>query len=314
MSLTVLIPGAGGPAAVSTMKSLRMAGFTGRIVSTDANPLSAGFYLSDSFRVVPKASDPAFYTAVTQLMAEERVDIIFPTSGFDIYEYGRHKGELERGGVVVAMSDVDTMTTCADKWQFYLKTHGVFPLPETSRELAQWQVFPCFVKPMLGKGSRDSYRCNRREELRFYTSQVRDLLVQEYLPGEEYTVDVLSDLEGIPLLAVPRIRLETKEGISTKGKVLKDSEIEGLCLEMARHLGLKGPTCMQLKRDGAGALKFLEVNPRIGGGMMFTTLAGVNIPKLLLDLIAGVDVTVPDWKEVTVLRYYEEIVLDTHPL
>ena len=71
---------------------------------------------------------------------------------------------------------------------------------------------------------------------------------------------------------------------------------------------------MQLKRDGAGALKFLEVNSRIGGGMIFTTLAGVNIPKLLLDLIAGQDIAVPDRKEVTVLRYYEEIVLDAHPL
>jgi carbamoyl-phosphate synthase large subunit len=296
------------------MKSLRLAGFTGRIVSTDANPLSAGFHLSDSYRVVPKASDPAFYAAVTQLIADERVDIIFPTSGFDIFEYSRHKAELERGGVVVAMSDVDAMTICADKWQFYLKTHGVFPLPETSRDLAHWQVFPCFVKPMLGKGSRDSYRCKQRDELRFHASQVPDLIVQEYLPGEEYTVDVLSDLEGTPRLAIPRIRLETKEGISTKGKVLKDGEIEGLCLEMARHLGLKGPTCMQLKRDGAGALKFLEVNPRIGGGMMFTTLAGINIPKLLLDLIAGVDMTVPDWQEVTALRYYEEIVVNAHSL
>ena len=314
MSLTVLIPGAGGPAAVSTMKSLRMGGFSGRIVSTDANPLSAGFYLSDSFRVVPKASDPVFYAAVTQLIAEERVDIIFPTSGFDIYEYGRHKMELEQRGVVVAMSDIDAMTTCANKWLFYLKTHGIFPLPETSMALANWQVFPCFIKPVLGKGSRDSYRCNDSEELRFYTSRVRDLIVQEYLPGEEYTVDVLSDLEGTPLLAVPRIRLETREGISTKGQVIKDHEIEGLCLEMARHLGLKGPTCMQLKRDRAGTLKFLEVNSRIGGGMMFTTLAGVNIPKLLLDLIAGVDITVPDWPEVTVLRYYEEIVVNARSL
>lgn len=310
MSLTVLIPGAGGPAAVSTIKSLRMAGFTGRIVSTDANPLSAGFYLSDSFRVMPKASDPAFYPAMTRLLREERVDIIFPTSGFDIYEYGRHRAELEHDGVVVAMSDLDVMTICADKWQFYLKTHGVFPLPETSRELTRWRVFPCFVKPMLGKGSRHAYRCDRDGELRFYTSQIQDLIVQEYLPGEEYTVDVLSDLEGTPLLAVPRIRLETKEGISTKGKVLKDGAIEGLCLEMARHLGLKGPTCMQLKRDRAGALKFLEVNPRIGGGMMFTTLAGVNIPTLLLDLIMGADITLPERREVTVLRYYEEIVQD----
>jgi carbamoyl-phosphate synthase large subunit len=310
MSLTVLIPGAGGPAAVSTIKSLRMADFAGRIVSTDANPLSAGFYLSDGFRVLPKASDASFYPAATRLIQEERVDIIFPTSGFDIYEYGRHKAELEHGGVVAAMSDVDAMTTCADKWQFYLKAHGAFPLPETSTDLVHWHTFPCFVKPILGKGSRHAYRCDRDEELRFYASQLPGLLVQEYLPGEEYTVDVLSDLEGTPLLAVPRTRLETKEGISTKGRVFNDAEIEGLCLEMARHLNLKGPTCMQLKRDGAGSLKFLEVNPRIGGGIMFTTLAGVNIPQLLLACLAGAEITPPERKEVTVLRYYEEIVLD----
>jgi carbamoyl-phosphate synthase large subunit len=310
MSLTVLIPGAGGAAAVSTIKSLRLAGFRGRIVSTDANPLSAGFALSDSFRVVPKASDPAFYATVSQLIIDEHIDIVFPTSGFDIYTYGRHKADLEQRGIVVAMSDLDAMTTCADKWQFYLKTDGVFPLPQTSRELTTWSVFPCFVKPALGKGSRDAYRCYDRTELSFYAARVRDLIVQEYLPGEEYTVDVLSDLEGTPLLAVPRVRLETKEGISTKGTVLKDDELGSLCLEMARHLGLKGPTCMQLKRDHTGALKFLEVNPRIGGGMMFTTLAGVNIPGLLLELISGAAITVPAWQEVTVLRYYEEVVLD----
>lgn len=310
MSLTVLVPGAGGPAAVCTIKSLRLAGFTGGIVSTDANPLSVGFYLSDSFRVVPKASDPAFYPTVARLIQEEEVNLIVPTSGFDIYEYGRHKAELEASGVVVAMSDLDAMTTCANKWEFYLKTYGTFPLPETSTDLSLWQTFPCFVKPILGKGSRDSYRCDRPAELAFYASQVKGLMVQEYLPGEEYTVDMLSDLEGTPLLAVPRIRLETKEGISTKGTVINDAEIERLCLDMARHLNLKGPTCMQLRRDRAGALKFLEVNPRIGGGCMFTTLAGVNIPKLLLDLIAGVDIAIPKRQEITVLRYYEEIVVD----
>lgn len=308
--MTVLVPGAGGPAAISTIKSLRLAGFTGRIVSTDANPLSAGFSLSDSFRVVPQANDAAFYPTVCRLIQEERVTVIVPTSGFDIYEYSRHKAELERGGVIVAMSDLDAMTTCANKWEFYLKTCGTSPLPETSVDLARWRTFPCLVKPVLGKGNRHAYRCDGPEELAFYASRLQDLIVQEYLPGEEYTVDVLSDLEGTPLVAVPRVRLEIKEGISTKGRVINDAEIERLCLEMARHLNLKGPTCIQLKRDAGGALKFLEVNPRIGGGSMFTTLAGVNIPMLLLELIAGVDIVVPKRQEVTVLRYYEEIVVD----
>ena len=127
---------------------------------------------------------PAFYPTVTRLIQEEQVNVIVPTSGFDIYEYSRHKAELERSGVVVAMSDVDAMTTCANKWEFYLKTCGAFPLPETSMDLARWQTFPCFVKPVLGKGSRHSYRCDGRRGDAFYASQVQDLVVQEYLPGK----------------------------------------------------------------------------------------------------------------------------------
>lgn len=312
MPKTVLVSGGGGAAAISTIKALRMGGFDGRIVSTDAERLSAGLYLSDAYRVVPKAKDPAFFPAVRQFIEDERVDVIFPTSGFDIYEFARRKRELEAMGVVVAMSDPDAMTVCENKWEFCQKTQGVFPLPETGRDAKTWNRFPCFVKPVFGKGSRGTHRCATREELEFHTQSGPDMLIQEYLPGEEYTVDVLSDLAGAPILAVPRARLETKDGISSKGRVLRDEEMERLCLDLARHLGLKGPTCMQLKRDVDGRPKFMEVNPRIGGGSIFTTLAGVNIPMLLLQLIAGMELAPQKAKEIVVLRYYEEVVLDSH--
>ena len=312
MAVTVLVSGAGGAAAISTIKALRSGGFDGRIVATDAEPLSAGLYLADSFRVVPKAKDPAFFPAVRTLIEDERIGMIFPTSGFDIYEFARHKRELEAMGVVIAMSDSDAMSTCENKWEFYLKTQGVFPLPETGRDPATWTRFPCFVKPIFGKGSRGTHRCATREELLFHTLHERDLLIQEYLPGEEYTVDVLSDLAGAPILAVPRARLETKDGISSKGRVFHDEEMERLCLDLARHLGLKGPTCMQLKRDERGQPKFMEVNPRIGGGSIFTTLAGVNIPMLLLQLIGGMEIAPQKPREIVVLRYYDELVLDSN--
>src|SRR5262245_38498498 len=143
MSRTVLISGAGGAAAVGAIKSLRLAGFDGRIVATDADPLSAGLYLADAFRAVPRADDPAFYPALVALIEHERIDVILPTSGFDIYEYARHRRELEALGVVVAMSDLDAMRTCADKWEFHLKSQGAFPVPETSKDPERWQTFPC---------------------------------------------------------------------------------------------------------------------------------------------------------------------------
>jgi carbamoyl-phosphate synthase large subunit len=217
MAVTVLVSGAGGAAAISTIKALRSGGFDGRIIATDAEPLSAGLYLADGFRVVPKAKDPAFFPAVRKLIEDERIGVIIPTSGFDIYEFARKKPELEAMGVVVAMSDSDAMSTCENKWEFYLKTQGAFPLPETGGDPATWTRFPCFVKPIFGKGSRGTHRCATREELEYHTRDTKDLLIQEYLPGEEYTVDVLSDLAGAPILAVPRARLETKGASRPRG-------------------------------------------------------------------------------------------------
>ena len=80
---------------------------------------------------------------------------------------------------------------------------------------------------------------------------------------------------------------------------------------MAEFLNTKGPICLQMKEDIDGKLKIIEVNPRMGGGTIMATLAGVNIPKLIIDLYNNVILDKSDLKfnEITVLRYYEEIVM-----
>jgi carbamoyl-phosphate synthase large subunit len=147
-------------------------------------------------------------------------------------------------------------------------------------------------------------------DLRQATSKFPDLIFQEYLPGAEYTIDVLCDLNKKPLVAVPRIRLETKGGISTKGKVVHDPQIERICMDIADYVGIRGPCCIQMKEAKDGTLKPVEVNPRMGGGTIFAALAGVNFPALILDLIREKEILKPSFSEVTIIRYFEEIVVD----
>jgi carbamoyl-phosphate synthase large subunit len=137
-----------------------------------------------------------------------------------------------------------------------------------------------------------------------------NMIFQEYLPGTEYTVDVLSDLNEKPIMAIPRIRLDTKAGISVKGKIVRNSMIENLCKNTAETLGIRGPSCIQLKESVNGELKIIEINPRFGGGTIFTTLAGANFPAMLLELVSNNNnLVIPEVTEITVLRYFEEIVL-----
>jgi carbamoyl-phosphate synthase large subunit len=136
------------------------------------------------------------------------------------------------------------------------------------------------------------------------------MIYQEFLPGDEYTIDVMSDLEGNPIISVPRIRLQTKSGISTKGKILLDKELIEESMKIVKKLRIIGPSCIQMKKDNLGQFKLVEINPRLGGGTIFTTLAGANFPRMVVDLVEGKKIDPPKISEITVLRYFEEIVLD----
>ena len=198
-------------------------------------------------------------------------------------------------GVNLFMSDYHSISTCHNKFLFYKKCSRDFPLPHTTDKFV-----PIFSKPKTGKGSRGIKLIDENKD---------NYLYQEYLPGTECTIDVLSDMNANVLSVIPRIRLQTKAGISTKGKIIKNKNIENHCREIANFLKLKGATCMQMKEDQNGDPKFIEINPRFGGGTYFTTLAGVNFVKIILDLIDGKEVTVPEPKEITVLRYFNEVVI-----
>lgn len=311
MKENILIPGAGGFAAINAIKSLRKINFNGKIITTDSNPLSAGFYLSDYYYVLPRIDDVHFINKAYEVIYKEKIDLILPTSGFDIIPYSKHKNELEKNGVSCFFSDYDTIELCDNKYKFYEKIKNDFPTPKYSLSRDEVFEFPVFVKPIKGKGSRNVYLCNSKSELEFVIKKYPEMLVCEYLPGKEYTIDVLSDMNGVPICAIPRERIETKDGISFKGKVEKNIKMQNLCLSLAKYIGIKGPSCMQMKQDKKGEFKFLEINPRMGGGTIMATLAGVNIPYLILKLYNKIMIEPQDvdFNEITVLRYYEEIIL-----
>lgn len=204
---------------------------------------------------------------------------------------------------------MDSLVTCRDKMLTYERLKSGFDLPFTTTDPSEIGSFPIMAKPRYGKGSRDIMLLDNNDDIKYITSKMKDLIFQEYLPGTEYTIDVLSDLEKRALMAVPRIRIQTKAGISTKGRVLKNRKIEDECKQIADFIGIRGPCCIQMKEDENGIVKLVEINPRMGGGTIFTTLAGANFPMMLIDLIEHKKVKVPEIQEITVIRYYEEIVI-----
>ena len=308
----VLVPGVAAPAGINTIKSLKMVKFTGKIIGTDTESLAAGAFMVDKFSIMPEAAEEdesAFVEKLFQLIKIHRITVLMPSSGFDIYPYSKYRKELQELGAYAVVSDRDVLEICRDKMRTYHELLPRFKVPFTTTETDKIPSFPVIAKPRCGKGSRDVIMIENESDLRYATSKYHDMIFQRYLPGIEYTIDVLSDLNKEPLFAVPRIRLQTKGGISTKGKIVRNQKMEEVCMNMAKSIGIRGPCCIQMKETEDGEPQMVEVNARLGGGTIFTTLAGANIPALILDLVEGKEISVPQISEVTLIRYFEEIVV-----
>jgi carbamoyl-phosphate synthase large subunit len=311
-TFNVLIPGAGGPAGINTIKSLRLSLFKGNIVSTDSNSLSAGFFLSDFSYVIPPYDDKFFIKKLLKIIKEQNIKVLMPSSGFDIYSYSINYDLILKNGALPIVSRRKVLEICRDKLLSYKFLSNKFPFAFTCEYHKKIDTFPLIAKPRFGKGSDNIIKVDNKLDLNYVSRKFKNMIFQEYLPGTEYTVDVLSDLNEKPIMAIPRIRIDTKAGISVKGKIKRDLMIENLCKKTAETLGIKGPCCIQLKESENGELKIIEINPRLGGGTIFTTLAGANFPAMLLEMISddNNNLIIPKVSEITILRYFEEIVIE----
>ncbi len=309
MISSVLIPGASAPAGINTIKSLKLANFSGKIISTDSNPLSAGFFISDGGELLPEINNRLYQKKLFKIIKKYKINLLFPSSGFDIYPYSENIKEISELGARAIVSNRDVLEICRDKLLTFNHLPKSSKFVFTTSNPEKIQEFPMFAKPRYGKGSKNAIKIENEFDLEYVQKKHKDMIFQEYLPGIEYTIDVLSDLNGDPLVAIPRIRLQTRGGISTIGKIVKNKKIEKICLNTAKTLGIIGPCCIQMKEAKDGQLKMIEVNPRLGGGTIFTTLAGVNFPSLMVDMADNKEIIIPQAREVTIVRYFEELVV-----
>lgn len=307
---TILVPGASAPAGINTIKSLKMVKYPVRIVASDTNPISAGFFMSDAYEVLPEIDSKLYIPRLFEIIAKHRIGILMPSSGYDIYRYSENKEKLIKLGALPVVSDKQTMEVCRDKMETFNYLSKKFDLPFTTLNYKKASKFPLIAKPRYGKGSKGILKIDNEDEINYAQFKKDNFIFQEYLPGTEYTIDVLSDLEGEPIIAVPRIRLQTRAGISTVGKIVKDENISETCKSIAKYLKIRGPCCIQMKESKEGIPKIVEVNPRMGGGTIFTTLAGANFPAMILDMVNGKKLKIPKISEITIVRYFEEIVVE----
>lgn len=165
---------------------------------------------------------------------------------------------------------------------------------------------PLFIKPRFGRGAVGAYPVKTERELDFFLDYVKDPVVQDFLPGSEYTVDVLSDYDGRVISVVPRERLVIRSGVSDRGRTVKNHKLIDLSIEVTSTLGIVGAANLQCKVDG-DKITYFEINPRFSGAIQLTINAGANFPAMILEMLnGGISPRIGDFEENIIMVSYEE--------
>ncbi len=183
-----------------------------------------------------------------------------------------------------------TLETCLDKWKLQEACEGHVRVPRCEVAEADFDPtsieLPAFVKPRSGSGSRGIALITEISELERLP---RDgtMLVQENLPGPEYSVDVLADRDGRVLAVVPRERMKVDSGIAVTARTVHDADLEEFGRAVAERIGLTGVANVQAKGAASGEAALLEVNARFPGTMPLTVASGVDMPGLCVKEALG---------------------------
>ncbi|MDR6612787.1 ATP-grasp domain-containing protein [Leifsonia sp. 1010] len=310
----VLVTGAGGPAGVAVIRSL-LARDDVEVYAADMDGWASGLYLvgEGCRRIVPPGRSDGFVDALIAMSREDGIDVLFSTVDVELPGLAARRDELEAVGTKLAAPSRDTLVTCLDKFALIQRVGDQARVPVT-RLLnpqgvgADW-TFPVIIKPRSGAGSRGVRLITDRGTLEALGTD-ESIIIQENLPGEEFSVDVLAGLDGNVIAAVPRSRERVDSGVSIAGRTVRRAELSDTAAAVARAIGLTGVANVQLRYSTDGTPALLEVNPRFPGAMPLTIAAGVDMPSLLLDLVLGRPVpSAVDFEELANVRFLEDVFL-----
>ena len=309
----VLVTGAGGPAGVAVIRSLlRRDGV--EIFAGDMDGWASGLYLVEPARrrILEPGLAPDFVDRISQLCADDAIDVVISTVDVELPPLAARRTELS--GAVLAAASADTLAVTLDKWELALRCSPLLRVPQTRLVNPEgvgfaWS-FPVIVKPRRGAGSRGVRLVESREQLEAIGTD-ETLIIQEYLPGSEFSVDVIAAADGRVVAAVPRTRTRVDSGVSIAGRTVHDAGLEETAAAVAGAIGLTGVANVQLRYDHAGVPALLEVNPRFPGAMPLTIAAGVDMPSLVLDLALGLEIPERiEFRELANVRFLEDVFLE----
>lgn len=280
----------------------------GKVFCADASPLAPTLAFSNSF-VLPFRSDVFFMKNLKEACVENKISHLLSASDAEMIFYAKRIKEIESWGVKLLFSNLKTLKLCNSKYETYkmFLRLGV-PTPKTTLNIktALNYRFPVIVKENEGAENKKIFKVKKPSHLKVFAEYFSKPLFQEFVEGEEITVDAYSTLKGKFVGAVSRLRLELVNGEAVKTMTLFDKDGLDYCKKIVKEINSVGHVNIQYFKTEKG-YKFIEVNPRLGGSSSLSFIAGLDSSRFLIRELANLKVVKPkkiQWG-LFLLKYYE---------
>ena len=314
-------------------------GNRGIVIAANSVDKVPSFAEADQTVVTPMIYDPDYISFLLKYCEKKKIDAIVPLYDVDLPVLAHHKDMFEKIGARLIVSDEKFVRICNDKWNTYifLKENG-FSTPKTylhvldaKRAIEENEIsFPLMIKPRFGNGSIALNIATDEKELeylfsitqkeirsswlKFESSKEEDIVViQEFVSGEEYGIDIMNDLDGTYQNVVIKKKIAMRSGETDSAIIVDNDDIRQQMKKLAeitRHVA--NLDCDGFLKDNV--FYILEMNARFGGGYPFSHVAGVNMPLAIVKWLRGEEVNknlltaqvgVRAYKDINIKRWKE---------
>jgi carbamoyl-phosphate synthase large subunit len=274
-------------------EATRQLGLEAKILGVDANPLSPAYYVTDQSFPICRITDEAYIPALLEICRDHQIKLLISLLDTDLLKLAESRETFRKQGTFVLISTPEVVRLARDKQLtrvFFAENRIPTPrLVSFDTALAE-NSFPLFMKPRDGSASQMTFRVDNRESLRFFHSFVPNPLIMEYVPGDEYTLDIFIDRDQVVKAIVPRKRLEVRAGEVSKSRIELNPAIIAAGRTVAQALARRGGLGMinlQCFYTADREVKFIEINPRFGGGCPLSIQAGYPFPQWAVETALG---------------------------
>lgn len=293
-------------------------GNDGKVIVTDMSDLAPAVYEADKFYKVPAMTEVGYIDKIIEICKKEDIKAVFTLIDPELSLLAKHTHDFEKNGVIVIGSSYELCERALDKMQMYewlVKSGYHCAKSYLNKEEFYKDVelgvisYPVFVKPVRGSASLAISKVHDKETIELLFSRNNNLMIQEFLEGQEIGADVYIDMISEDVVSIfTKKKIVMRAGETDKAVSFKDERLNALIKKFVKESGWRGQIDIDIFEVN-GEYYISEVNPRFGGGYPHAYECGCNHMEMIVNNIKGIanNVQIGNYDENIYMMKYNEL-------